>query len=57
MSVPVCTLKKMGTYLLYGIVHVFLLLVLVVAGLQTVPIFPNRDLTLFCLSKPSCTGL
>ena len=39
MSVPVCTLNKMGTYPLYGIVHVFLLIVLVVAGRQTVLIF------------------
>ena len=50
-------MNKMGTYPLSGIVDVFLLLVLVVAGCQTVTIFTNQDLTSFCLSKISSTGL
>ena len=45
MSIPVRTLNQMGTYIIYGIVYVFLLLILVVGALQTVPIFPYHDLT------------
>ena len=45
MSVPVCYLKQMGKYPLSGIVYVFPLLVLVVAGRQTIMIFINQNLT------------
>ena len=47
MSVPICTLKQMGTYNLFGILHAFILILLVVTGLQTVPILPNQDPTSF----------
>ena len=57
MSVPVLTLKKNGKYPLSGTVHVFLLLVLLVSGRQTVPIFNTQDITSFFLSKLSGTGL
>ena len=57
MSVPVHTLKEIDTYPMSEIVYVFLLLLLVVAGLQNVPIFPNHDLTSFFVSKLSGTGL
>ena len=57
MFIPVNTLKQMVSYTLSGIVYVFLLLVLVVAGHHTVPMFPNQDLTPFYLSKLSGTGL
>ena len=57
MSIPVRTLKQMGTHPMSGIVYVFLLLVLVVAGRQTIPIFLNQDLYSFYLSKLSGTGL
>ena len=57
MSVPVLTLNKMGTYSLSGILYVFILLVLLVAGLQTVLIFPNQDLTSFYLLNITGTGL
>ena len=45
----------MVKYLLSGILYVFLLLELVIAGLQNVLIFPNQDLTSFYLSKLSGT--
>ena len=57
MYVPVSTLNQMVPYPLSGIVYVFLLLVLVVAGHHTVPMFPNQDLTPFYISKLSGTGL
>ena len=45
MSVSVFTLKQMVKYPLSVIVHVFISLILVVAGCQTFPIFPTQDLT------------
>ena len=48
----------MGTFPLSRTLHIFfLLLVLVVVCRQIVPIFPTHDLTSFCLSKFSATGL
>ena len=57
MSVLVHTLKKMVTYPLSGIVYVSILILLVVVGCQNVPIFPDKDLTLFDLPKYSGTRL
>ena len=49
--------KKMGTYPLFGVIYVFLWLVLVIVGRQTIMIFTNLDMTSFYLSKSYVNGL
>ena len=57
MSITVLTLTQMGKYPMSGIVNVFILPVLALAGRHTVPIFSSQDLTPFYLSKRFGTGL